>query len=70
MELVQVKQAILYKSMVKHQDVNYYITACIMRLINNAWYYQLELHDLNANAVVIANMEMVELCQDERDKLF
>lgn len=60
MKLDQVKKIMSDKVKVKYMGNEYYITACIMRIYQNRWYYQLELMDMNLNSVVIANMEMVE----------
>lgn len=60
MKIEQVKSAMANKSHVDYQGCKYYITACILRIYKNQWYYQLELHDLNANSIVIANMDVVE----------
>ena len=50
------------KSPILHRDIEYqYITACIMRLNNNNWVYDLELLDKNKKAVVIAKIEDVEV---------
>lgn len=57
MKLTDVKHAMAHKQNVRYKETEYYITACTMRIKGNEWYYQLELHDLKANAVTIASME-------------
>lgn len=61
MKIDQVKSAMLSKSLATYCNLNYHITGCIMRICENAWYYQLELHDLKANSVIIARIEDVEI---------
>ena len=59
MEISEVKKAIISEQGVKFKGISYYTTGCTMRLINNKWMYYLELHDMVANAVVIAPINEV-----------
>lgn len=59
MKIEQVKKYMVDKTHVSYMGYFYTITACILRIYKNQWYYQLELHDLKANSVVIASMEAV-----------
>ncbi|MHB1154992.1 MAG: hypothetical protein ACYCWE_13065 [Eubacteriales bacterium] len=61
MDLSEVKAAIFRKTIVKHKDIKYTITGCIMRFGDGEWYYQLELHDLMVSSVIIAKLDDVEL---------
>ena len=61
MQLADVKTAIAKRTIVTYDGTDYTVTAVIMRIHHKEkkWYYQLELRDLKANAVVIADMEKV-----------
>ena len=48
------------KTHVRHRGIDYYITGCIMRLNGAEWKYAIELHDLKANSVTIADIKDVE----------
>jgi hypothetical protein len=61
MTLQEVKPAMTAQTRVIHRGIEYYITGCTMRLRGGEWYYQLELHDLRANSVTIADIKNVEL---------
>ena len=61
MELSEVKQAIAKKTVITWDGGNYYVTACILRIRDNRWYYYLELQDHQANSVVIVPMEDINL---------
>lgn len=65
MKIEQVKPAMSTRQPVQYAGADYYITACIMRLVNGEWRYSLELHDLRANSVTIARIEEVELKEKE-----
>jgi len=61
MDIKDVKRAITDKKIVKYDNANYIVTACILRLKGDKWQYTLELKDLKANnSVRIVNMEKVE----------
>jgi hypothetical protein len=60
MQIAEVKKHMADKTKVNYADGEYIITACIMRILNGNWYYQLELKDIKANSVIITNMEAVE----------
>lgn len=50
------KQPVVYK------EIEYrYITACIMRLNNNDWVYELELLNNSKHAITIANIDDVKI---------
>jgi hypothetical protein len=55
-----------HKTLVTYGGIDYTVTACIMRIRDGRWYYQLELHDLNANSVTVAEMEKVSLKEENR----
>lgn len=58
----EIKEFMVKKSPILYRGTEYqYITACIMRLNNNNWVYDLELLDKNKKAVVIAKIEDVEV---------
>ena len=61
MQLSDVKKAISTKQTVSYNGIDYYVSAVIMRIHHDKleWYYQLELHDLKANAITIADMDKV-----------
>lgn len=61
MQLADVKTAIAKKTIVTYDGIDYTVTAVIMRIHHKEmkWYYQLELKDLKANSVSIADMEKV-----------
>jgi len=61
MQLADVKTAIAKKTIVTYDGIDYTVTAVIMRIHHKKmkWYYQLELKDLKANSVSIADMEKV-----------
>lgn len=61
MQLADVKTAIAKRTVVTYDGIDYTISAVIMRIHHKEmkWYYQLELRDLKANSVVIADMEKV-----------
>ena len=42
------------------QNLDLILTACILRIYNNKFYYQAELTDKNNNSVVIVPLEKVE----------
>lgn len=64
MDIKQVKPAIADKTKVKYEGTDYIITACILRLVDKNWCYQLELKELKVkNSVAIADMEKVEIEQ-------
>jgi hypothetical protein len=60
MQIGEVKKHMANKTKINHKGNDYIITACIMRILNGNWYYQLELKDIKANSVIIANMEVVK----------
>ena len=61
MQLVDVKTAIAKRTVVTYDSIDYTVTAVIMRIHHKEmkWYYQLELRDLEAKAVVIADMHKI-----------
>jgi hypothetical protein len=61
MQLADVKTAIAKRTVVTYDSIDYTVTAVIMRIHHKEmkWYYQLELRDLKANAVVIADMDKI-----------
>ncbi len=63
MDMAQVKHAMATQARVRYRGIEYYITACIMRLKNTKWIYELELHSFTANSVTIAEMERVEVVE-------
>jgi hypothetical protein len=65
MLLQDIKPAISTRKPVSCNGVDYYITACIMRLVNGEWRYSLELHDMAANSVTVAAIEDVMLKENE-----
>ena len=67
MQLADVKTAIAKRTVVTYDGIDYTVTAVIMRIHHKEmkWYYQLELHDLKANSVCIADMEKVEVKVNE-----
>jgi hypothetical protein len=60
MQIGEVKKYMASKTKINYKGNEYIITACTMRILNGNWYYQLELNDIKANSVIIANMEAVE----------
>ena len=56
------------KTIVSFDDVEYYPTAYILRLNDGKWCHSLELHDLNADSVTIADMGKVVIkqCQEQK----
>lgn len=61
MELKDIKKAILFKTVVIHDDCEYYITAIYMRLTDNGFKYYVELHDLYANSICSAKFEDIKM---------
>lgn len=61
MQLADIKTAIAKQTVVTYDGTDYTVTAVIMRIHHKEmkWYYQLELRDLNANAIIIADMDKV-----------
>ena len=61
MQLADVKTAIAKRTVVTYDGTDYTVTAVIMRIHHKEmkWYYQLELRDLEANAIVIADMDKI-----------
>lgn len=64
MELKQAKLAMLRKTIVTHNGIDYTVSACILRVRDKAPYYQLELSELLARSVTIADMDRVEIKGD------
>lgn len=62
MELSEVKKCMKYRKKVRYEDKEYYISAVTMRLTDN-WYYQLELHKLDKNSVIVVAMDKVEVVE-------
>jgi len=65
MQISDVKPIMLSKQPVRYQNISYYITGCTLRLRDGEFYYQAELHDINANSVTIAELEDVILQEDK-----
>lgn len=63
MQLNEVKSLMRGKTIVDYEGSRYYISGCIMRLMNGEWYYQLELSSLNSkiSSVVIVDMQKVSV---------
>lgn len=63
MELQEAKDAIKKRKVVTYDGINYTINAISLRyiVVPGRWEYCLELKDLKANSVVIANMGKVEV---------
>lgn len=61
MQISEAKPAISTRAPVEYRGIDYYITACIMRLSGTEWKYSLELHDLKINSVTIADIDKVIL---------
>lgn len=59
-------ECIMNKKHVVFNDIIYYPTAYILRIRNNQWSHELELHDLKANSITSAEMEKVEVWEDVR----
>jgi len=56
------------KTIVLHDGIKYYITGYTQRITDNGeFYYELELHDLKANSVTIANITKVILSAERVD---
>lgn len=66
MQLDDVKAVIAKRQKVKYQDIEYLVSAVIMRIHSKEtrWYYQLELQDLKQSSVVIADIEKVSVNDD------
>ena len=61
-KLSEIKEFMAKKLPVIYDKIEYqYITACIMRLKNNEWIYQLEMLDSTGRSITIARMEEVEI---------
>lgn len=67
MELSEVKKAAALRQTVEYEGVQYYVTACIMRLENQQWTYYLELHDMEANSVTVAPIGKVKIVCEQRE---
>lgn len=67
LKIEDVKPAISKRTIVTYNDTEYTVSAVIMRIHHKEmkWYYQLELRDLKANSVCIADMEKVEVKENE-----
>lgn len=61
MQLSEVKRAMAEKTKIIYEDGEYYVSACIMRIYRNAWYYQIELHSFITSSIVIVDMEKTKL---------
>ena len=61
MVIESVKKAIAHQMPVTYRENEYFVTGITMRIRDGKWYYQLELHKIKANAILIADMEKVEL---------
>lgn len=61
MQLNEVKTAMADKTKIVYENGEYYVSGCILRIYRNAWHYQLELHSLTANSIVVVDMAKVEL---------
>jgi len=62
MDIKDVKRAITDKKIVRYDNADYIVTACILRLRGGTWQYTLELQDMKANnSVVIVEIEKVEV---------
>lgn len=66
MQLDDVKTVIAKRQKVKYQDIEYLVSAVIMRIHSKEtrWYYQLELQDLKQSSIVIADIEKVSVNDD------
>lgn len=66
MQLDDVKTVIAKRQKVVYQDIEYLVSAVIMRIHSKEtrWYYQLELQDLKQSSIVIADIEKVSVNDD------
>lgn len=61
MDINEAKTAIKNKTIVRHHDINYIVSAAILRHEKGEWKYSLELMDLKAkHSVVIADINKVK----------
>ena len=56
MQLSDVKTYMTSKQHVIFDGNEYYISAVTMRIFMGKWFYELELHDLNAKSVTVIDM--------------
>jgi len=61
MDVKEVKEVIASKKLITYDNVDYTVTAYVLRLIDRKWQHTLELKDLKANSVRIVPMEKVEV---------
>lgn len=63
-DLSEIKRVMASKQPVIYKDYTYEcISACIMRVLNNQWYYQAELSD--QNGVTICGLDRVEAVEGQ-----
>lgn len=60
MKIEEVKKYIARNIKIDYQGGRYTVTACILRIWNGQWYYQLELKEVGVNSVLIVAMDKVE----------
>ena len=68
MVIGSVKRAIAYQLPVTYRENEYFVTGITMRIRDGEWYYQLELHEMKANAILIADMEKVILKGEQQNE--
>ena len=68
MVIESVKKAIAYQLPVTYRENEYFVTGITMRIRDGKWYYQLELHEMKANAILIADMEKVILKGEQQNE--